>query len=150
MPIFIYDYHPIGIINLPVLWFLVDIRHGYQFTSSENACLRSLLLAMLLIGLSYISTIALNAGIFIRYSVEFFWIFTLPALICAYSTYQINSADSALARIALKRIYIFCAVSIIIRFFLSFIPRQGFFIGSAPINYNYLPICYYLQNLFSI
>jgi hypothetical protein len=146
LPVYMFNGATVGLINLPVLWFLFNIRSVGAALRTNDAMLYRLLLLLLGIGLLHIFFISLNAGVLIRYSVDFLWIFTLAALICAYFTYQIHIDNAPLAKNILKFFYVACAVSIVFCFFLSFISSAD----GISYNLTYGPVYYYLQSLFSI
>jgi hypothetical protein len=140
-PVYMFNSPTIGLVNLPLLWFLFQIRRVGAALRKDDRLLYGLLLLLPGIGLLHILFLSLNAGVYIRYSIDFLWLFTLAALICAYFTYRIHAADVPLARTLLKFMYASCAASIVFCFFLSI---------TLPSAILGLPVRHYLQNLFSI
>jgi hypothetical protein len=141
LPIYVHNTAVFGMINFPVVWCLVNIRRGYRAIPEHNAILKYLLMAMIGIGLLQILVLSLKAGVSVRYALDFMWIFTLLALICAYFSYETNAGNNALQRFTLKMVYALCCVSIAIEFFLSLTGQSA---------YIYQPLFHYLQNVFSI
>ncbi|MDR2366164.1 MAG: hypothetical protein LBD68_10015 [Zoogloeaceae bacterium] len=145
LPVYIFNSATIGLINLPILWILLNIRRIGAFLKANEAMLHKLLLLSLGVGLLHIFFLSLNAGVLIRYSVDFLWLFTLAALICAYFTYRIHADNALLAKVILKFFYVSCAASVLVCFFLSFLR-----FSSGKLNLTYPPVYYYLQNIFSM
>jgi hypothetical protein len=144
-PVYVFNSATVGLINLPVLWFIFNIRRvGAALQANEQMLYKSLLL-LLGVGLLHILFVSLNAGILIRYSVDFLWLFTLVALSSAYFTYRLHIGNAVMARTVLKLFYGACAASIAICFFLSFVRFAG-----GNLNLTYQPVYYYLQGLFGI
>jgi hypothetical protein len=141
LPIYIYNTAVFGMINFPVLWCLINIRRSYCAIHENSAILKHLLVAMIGIGLLQILVLSLYAGVSIRYALDFMWIFTLVALVCAYFTYEANFDNNAHRRFILKTVYVLCFASIVIEFFLSLTGQS---------NFIYRPLAHYLQNVFSI
>jgi hypothetical protein len=143
LPVYMFNGATVGLMNLPLLWFLFNIRRVSAVLRANDGLLYGLLLLLLGIGLLHILFLSLNAGILIRYSSDFLWLFTLAALICAYFTYRIHVVNVPLARGILKFIYMSSIASIVFCFFWTIC------IGSNNLL-AYYPVYYYLQSLFSI
>ncbi|MDR3158230.1 MAG: hypothetical protein LBU11_04300 [Zoogloeaceae bacterium] len=141
LPFYMHNTAVFGMVNFPVLWCLLNIRRGYCAIRGNNSVLRHLLMTLLGVGLLQILVLALYAGVSVRYALDFMWMFTLAALVCAYFTYEANFDNNAHRRFILKTIYLLCLASIAIEFFLS-LTGQSHFI--------YRPLFHYLQTVFSI
>jgi hypothetical protein len=150
LSVYLFSVPVIGMMNFPVLWFLFNIRRVYGAVPEKDAMLRNLLLVMPSIGFVQIVVIALNAGVLMRYAVDFLWIFTLSALVCAYFTYRISVINNAvLGKIVLKMVYAFCVWCIILWVFLSFMiyPDMP---TDTRMDYTHLPVFHYLKSIFSL
>ncbi|MDR0672558.1 MAG: hypothetical protein LBF93_02600 [Zoogloeaceae bacterium] len=141
LPVFMFNDATIGLANLPLLWFLFNIRRVDAVMRENDALLCRLPLLLLGIGVFHILFLSLNAGIIVRYSVDFLWLFTLAALVCALFTCRIHADNAPLKRTMLKTVYISCAASIAFCFFLSLV------LFDATLS---LSLRDYLQNLFSL
>jgi hypothetical protein len=136
--------------SFPVFWFLFNIRNVCGVIPKKDIMLRGLLLAMMGSGLAQILAIILNAGVLMRYAADFLWLFALSALICAYFTHRASAIrNAALGEAVLKVIYVFCAFSVVVWIFLSFMiyPDMP---SDARMDYTDLPIFYYLKSFFSL
>jgi hypothetical protein len=150
LPVYLFGAPVIGMMNFPPLWFLFNIRRVCVAISEQHAMLRKLLLAMIGIGFTQIVVVSLNAGVLMRYAVDFLWLFTLSALVCAGFTYRMSVVrDVLLGRTVLKTIYVFCALSIVLWLCLSFMVYSDM-PTDARMDYTHLPIFHYLKSLFSI
>jgi hypothetical protein len=141
LPVYIYNVAVFGMINFPVLWCLINIRRSYCAIREDNTILKHLLVAMPGIALLQILVLSLYAGINVRYALDFMWIFTLVALVCAYFTYEASLDNNAHRRFILKMIYMLCFASVVIEFFLSLTGQSAFI---------YRPLFHYLKDVFSI
>jgi hypothetical protein len=149
LPVSLFGSPVIGLMNFPLLWFLFNIRRVCGAIPEKHGMLRNLLLAMMAVGLTQIVVIVLNAGILMRYTTDFLWIFTLSALVCAYFTYRMGMANGiTMGKSVLKMIYMFCSWCIVLWFFLSFMIYPD--MPDARMDYTHLPIFHYLASLFSI
>jgi hypothetical protein len=140
LPVFFHNESTFGLVNFPVLWLISTAKNVYKTLPKTDAILKNMLLAMLGIGILQIFIVSAIAGVNVRYSVDFMWVFTLSALICAYATYRKFSNY-----VILKIIYMLCFASIVIVFFLSFT-----FDLYDQLFYFYKPLLYYFKCVFSI
>jgi hypothetical protein len=141
LPVYMHNTAVFGMVNFPVLWCLLRIRRSYCAICENDSVLKHLLITLLGVGLLQIFVLALYAGVSVRYALDFMWMFTLVALVCAYFTYEANFENNAYRRFILKTVYILCLASIGIEFFLS-LTGQSDFISR--------PLFHYLQAVFSI
>jgi hypothetical protein len=141
LPVYMHNTAVSGMINFPVLWCLITIRRSYCALHGNNSILKHLLMLLLGIGLLQILVLALYAGVSIRYALDFMWMFTLVALVCAYFVYEANFDNHAHRRFILKTVYMLFLASIVIELFLSLTGQSTFI---------YRPLFHYLQNVFSI
>jgi hypothetical protein len=143
LPVYMFNSAIVGLMNLPLLWFLFRIRRVGAVLRTSDGLLHGLLLLLPGMGLLHILFLSLNAGVLIRYNVDFLWLFTLAALICAYFTYRTHVADVPLARTILKFIYVSSAVSMVFCFFWIIVLFSNNLLA-------YLPVYHYMQGFFSI
>jgi hypothetical protein len=149
LPVYLFGAPVVGMMNFPLLWFLFNMRRVCGAVPAQHGMLRALLPAMMAIGFTQIVVIALNAGILMRYAMDFLWIFALSALVCACVTYRISMAnDVALGKAVLKMIYVSCAWCIVLWFFLSFMIYPD--MPDVRMDYTHLPIFHYLRSLFGL
>jgi hypothetical protein len=143
LPVFFYNTATIGLINFPVLWLISTARNVHKTLPETSAILKNILIAMMGIGILQIFVVSMVAGVAIRYSADFMWIFTLSALICAYAA-SVKFHEGLAKYAVMKIIYLLCFVSIVIEFFLSFTPEHWYE------YYFYKPLLYYFKCVFSI
>jgi hypothetical protein len=148
-PVYLFGAPVIGMMNFPLLWFLFNMRYACKVIPEEDIMLRRLLPAMIGIGFVQMAVIVLNAGVLMRYAVDFLWLFALSALVCACFTYKISVfGNMALGRAVLKLIYVFCAWCIVLWLFLSFMIYPD--MPDVRMDYTRLPIFHYMKSLFSL
>jgi hypothetical protein len=149
LPVYLFGAPVVGMMNFPLLWFLFTMRRVCGAIPVQHDMLRKLLPAMLAIGFIQIVVIALNAGVLMRYAMDFLWLFALSGLVCACFTYRICMAnDMTLGKTVLKMIYVFCAWSVVLWLFLSFMVYPDM-PTDIRMDYTHLPIFHYLHSLFS-
>jgi hypothetical protein len=117
---YVYNKYIAGLINFPVFWALLKIRRVSRPIQAASPFLWSNIKAMFLIAALLISAVTLSAGIHSRYTVDFTWLLLLPSLICVYFIYACSvKTGPETGKIVLTILYLLCAVSIAIGFFLS-------------------------------
>jgi hypothetical protein len=141
LPVYMFNGTAIGLINLPLLWFLFAIRRVGALLRTNDMILFWLLLLLPGIGLFHILFAALYAGVLVRYNVDFLWLFTLAALICAYFTYRIHTDNAPLKKAILGIFYASCVASITLCLFSTLAVFGGAYLV-------YPPIYYYLKSFF--
>jgi hypothetical protein len=105
--LFMYDKEVIiGIFCFPVMWFLFYIR--------KINILRNFILAGIFISLLNMIISSSVGGIVWRYSMDFVWIITISALICAF---QFQERELAIRKYILKSFYLCCAFTLLLSFF---------------------------------
>jgi len=78
-----------GLIALPVTWFICGINTVKRIIDKQRKPILFLTIAMICLGfLQIISIMLLVSAVVNRYTVDFFWLFILSGLICAYFIYE--------------------------------------------------------------
>jgi len=77
-----------GLIALPVTWFISGIGMVKKIIGKQRKPILNLLIAMISLGFLQIFIIMLLVSVTPRYCVDFFWLFVLVGLFCAYFIYE--------------------------------------------------------------
>jgi len=85
---YIYVTPVLGLIALPVTWFISGIGKVKQVIGKQRKPDFYFLAAMICLGFLQILVVVLSATIFNSYTVDFFWLFVLSGLFCAYYLYR--------------------------------------------------------------
>jgi len=130
----------VGILSFPIMWFLFYIR--------KVNILKSFIFAGILISLLNIFNLAFVARNW-RYIMDFSWIITIGALICAF---QLQEREGDMRKVILKAFYSCCTLTLLLVFFLTISHRiyiMGYIFGSGAVildpKYHY-----YLARTFGV
>ena len=78
-----------GLMSLPVTWFVFNIGTVKKTIDKQREPILYLIVAMICLGfLQIVATLYLVDGIVYRYAPDFFWLFILSGLFCAYYIYE--------------------------------------------------------------
>lgn len=139
---YLINFGAVGLINLPIIWFLLKYKKAYSQLKGEFAELKNIFVSSSFISLIALFFIAYMIGIHHRYSVDFMYLITIPALICAYLTYENVEENKKI--FTLKIIYFACFVSLFVGMSLSFAFEND------PYSNCWAPVFYYIQRALSI
>jgi ABC-type multidrug transport system fused ATPase/permease subunit len=79
----------LGLLGVPLMWGLFGIGFFIRNATAEGVqTLRNLIIGMIAIGFIHMVFLSSTAGVHLRYTVDFFWLFTFSALICIYFMYN--------------------------------------------------------------
>jgi hypothetical protein len=95
-----------GLIALPVTWFISGIGMVKKIIFKKRKPIFYLTAAMICLGFIQILMVILSGTIFNRYTVDFFWLFVLSGLFCAYFIYEGMAKDQERITQIWKRITI--------------------------------------------
>jgi len=84
----IFNTSAMGLIALPVTWFISGIAMVKRIINNKQKPIFYLVVAMITLGFLQILIVMLAGGVIIRYCVDFFWLFVLSGLFCAYFIYR--------------------------------------------------------------
>jgi len=129
---YFYNSAALGLLALPVTWFVFGIGIVKKIIGKERKQIFHFITAIILIGILQLLMTTFISGVVInRYTVDFFWVFVLSSLFCAYFIYegmakyqeQITQAQGHvslnLPEITAKIIYITMIISILLVFLLT-------------------------------
>jgi hypothetical protein len=136
---YIINYGAYGLINIPIMFYLLNFMRTDSILKNSNPSIRKLFLLSFALSIVQIFSVSYVSGVHHRYSVDFMWLLAIPALICAYCVYE--NAGKAEKKLHLKLIYIIQGVSILISLFLSL---------TGEANNCISPVFYYIQRAFSL
>jgi hypothetical protein len=86
---FIYNGGAMGLIAFPVTWFISGIGTVKKVIDKRRKSIFHLMIAMISLGFLQIPLIMLTvSAVTVRYCVDFFWLFVLSGLFCAYFIYE--------------------------------------------------------------
>ena len=136
---YVINYESYGLINIPIIFYLLNFIKTNSTLKNSNPDLRKLFLLSFALSIVQIFAVSYVSGVHHRYSVDFMWLLTIPALICACCVYE--NAGETDKKLYLKLNYTFYVISIIISLFLSL---------TGEANHCIPPVFYYIQRAFSI
>jgi hypothetical protein len=109
---FFYNTPTIGLLALPVTWFISGIGIVKRLIDKQSKLLFHLIIAMICLGFLQIAAIILLSNSVVqRYTADFFWLFVLSGLSCAYFIYN---------KMTEKIIYATMVISILVFFLTTF------------------------------
>jgi len=127
----------VGIFCFPILWFLfyvkkIDILRNFIFVGIFISALNILLFASHMYFMEW------------RYNMDYSWIITIGALICAF---QLQEREAAMRKVILKTFYLCCTFTCLLSFFFTISVGMYFFVWGRNLDSK---IYYYLTRTFGV